>query len=204
MSGPQYGRSQLEDDAPRQRARNRELSERLDRMEQDRDEQVRRLFRALGGVITISSAERLADTLYDAGARIPDPPRYGNEDERRKAMRKAGEWLDLLTPEDAKTVIQGWETKPVPPKPSLPVVTERALAIFNGHYFGPATNSAEQGLRAAFPIMLRDTVGTITDTELMHLALTGSYAHTWSAIEFRTALIRALSGSAATAKGTTE
>lgn len=133
--GDQYGRSMIGDDFSRQRAKNRELSERLDRMELDRDEQVRRLREAFAREANLiaeppSDAFRrmlsfngkdVAELMYDAGARIPDPPR-----------------------------------------PSLPVVTSStvdvAFAAYASGEGGSHQERWERTLRAAWPRLLRDSI----------------------------------------------
>lgn len=111
-------------------------------MSDDRDEQVRRLAEAVGNAEGPDWARGLAMSLYDAGARIPDPPR-----------------------------------------PSLPVVSEAAIAAFSRHYGGLATNSTEQGLRAAFPIILRDTVSLVAEHGIVTLRGTMDDVRTWRAME---------------------
>lgn len=104
--------------------------------------------------------------LTALGVTVPDPPHYANEDERQKAIRNAGEWLDLLTPEDQHELIQ---RRRDPPRPSLPVVSDEAVEVAieegrksSGLYTWHRQEGAMRaGIRAAFPIILRDTVAAL-------------------------------------------
>lgn len=136
----------------------------------DRDEQIKRLAAAIGS--TSDDLNRgIAENLYDAGARVPDPPR-----------------------------------------PSLPVVSEEALTAYYDGIGQPYNDRSlvtpakfpmlSAGLRAAFQIMLRDTVNALprelySGWESIYFPRTdGSQPRWWFPLAAMPDFIRALTGGA--------
>jgi hypothetical protein len=113
-------------------------------MSDDREEQIRRLAVTLGHIDN-SVPWHTATALYDAGARIPDPPVRPN--------RPMG-----FTNEpgiDFSQVVNRWSP------PTLPVVSSKALGAFLAAYGGGSDLYAKRGLRAAWPIMVRDNFAVL-------------------------------------------
>jgi hypothetical protein len=129
-------------------------------MTDDREEQIRRLGEAMSSKQQILDYSGLATALYEAGARIPDPP-----------------------------------------APTLPVVSDEAVRAFleasESYVRGRRKVGCEPardlhvivGLRAAWPIMLRETAMMAKMEEVIVACYPGAIAYL-----VRLAIIRALGG----------